>query len=162
MPSPCFNCEETPLPCIPQPTGCIGEECEEVMDSKCVEYTDPEVLENIGVNPGDRLNAIIKKWNTNQQTNTQAISTDDTNSVELDGSGVGSLPVKANLKRDPVTGNLIQITASGVKVVVDKAMITTILQLIISDLDLTALICEATKNCQPCGGSATGFTVTVT
>ena len=157
MAIPCIVCDETPRPCIPLPANCEGEPCEEVTDAKCVEYTDPEVLTNIGVNPGDRLNTIIKKWNQNQQTNTQAISVEDTLSIDLTGTGVGSAPVKADLRVDPVAGNLIKVTANGVKVVVDKALVTAILNLVINDPDLQLLFCQATNACNSCGGVVTNL-----
>ena len=158
----CYDCQETPVPCVKAPASCTGESCDEVYPAQCTEYQDDTELTAIGVKKNDRLNEILKKINDKALGTTQAIAVQDTNSVDLSGSGLGSDKLKADLRVDTtVSGNLIKVGVNGVSVVIDDTVITAILTRIKAVPALTAMFCQIAENCELCGGGASNLNTAV-
>lgn len=86
------NCTE-PVPTPPECTN--GEKCTEITDAHCVQYTG-EDIESLGIDKNDRLDEILNKLSVNLET--QAIDIEDTNSINLSGSGLSSDKLKADVK----------------------------------------------------------------
>lgn len=158
----CTNCDKktdigylvTHIPAVlPEPAACENPEpCTEVILAQCVAYED-EPLPIIGVDTHDRLNIIIKQLAAMVGSTTQAIDTEDTNTVDLTGNGTSNDKLKADVKVDPVSGNLIQVGVNGLSVVLDKDAVMTVLNLVKNNADLQSLFCELVSNCgsQVCG-----------
>jgi hypothetical protein len=116
-----------------------------------VEYSGDD-LPNIGVLKNDRLDTILGKLNLHEAVETQAIATESTDSVELQGNGVAATPLKAVAKLDDTVGNILKVTAGkGLGVFIDKNVIQAILEKIAEDTELMAYMCEyIVKTCTPC------------
>lgn len=158
----CTNCDKkadiaylvTHIPTeLPEPAACEDPEpCPEVVLAQCVAYED-EPLPIIGVNTHDRLNTIIKKLGVMASSTTQAIDIQDTNTVDLTGNGTSGAKLKADVKVDPVSGNLIKMGANGLSVLLDKDAVALILNIVRNNADLQTVFCELVSNCgsQVCG-----------
>lgn len=147
--------------CIPQPytpeipliceapfnvTPCLdGEQCIEVIDAGCVAYNDVP-LNNIGVNPTDRLNVILAKLNANNGNT--VVSTTDSITVTVTGNGLSTHPITANVIVDTViTDNILVAGSNGLKVEITAAIILALLSTIEANPVLQAKFCEIVSNC---------------
>jgi hypothetical protein len=165
---PCISCQQaniTPVPCVPGAAPCNGEKCAELYPAQCVQYQDAAPLTAIGSAKNDMLNVILQRINAVALGNTQAVALkevaiNDTNGVDLSGNGLSTDPITATLRVDPVSGNLLQVTPAGVRVLVNKAVVLSILNIIRYDQDLINIMCEITKDCNPCNvANITGSTL---
>ena len=154
-PVPCvqFNPPEIIIPCV------NGEPCSEITDAKCVQYNGANLI-NIDVTTNDRLDVILSKININHQSSGLII--EDTDSIDISGTGISSDPLQAILNIDPVIDNLIITTVTGVKVQFTKENILSLFQKIDGDVDLQAAFCLLVSNCADnvCG-IPTGVTATI-
>lgn len=145
MPDPCKPC----APCTPTaPSAKIecpgGEPCIEIYDAKCVAYTGDDIT-GLGVLKGSRLDDILKKLG--EDNGTFSIETEDTASVDLEGNGLHSTPLKALVKLNPDENNLISSTPDGLLTKFDKANILNFFTLINEDLELKAAWCDLIASC---------------
>ena len=130
----------TPLVCDApvNVSACLdGELCDEITWAECVVYRGVS-LNNIGVMPNDRLEEILVKLNTNNANKTAAAV--NTTSVVFTGNGLTTAPLTAAVLIDTVvTDNLLNVSASGLKVQLTKPVITAMLTTIKTDPVLKAL-----------------------
>jgi hypothetical protein len=54
----CHECQQTPPVEQPAPPPCVGEPCEEILDTKCISYAGADIPCK-GIKTGDRLDKVI-------------------------------------------------------------------------------------------------------
>lgn len=54
----CHECQQTPPVEQPAPPPCVGEPCEEILDTKCISYAGADIPCK-GIETGDRLDKVI-------------------------------------------------------------------------------------------------------
>lgn len=145
---PCYPCNQTPCADCPPPSvevPCVnGEPCVEIAYSDCVEYTGVR-LQNIDVNKGDRLTQILAKLDVNHAS--AGITTEDTTSVSLSGSGVDSSVLKATAIIDPDQDNLLSVTDDGLLVKFTQANVLQLFDFIKHNITLQAAWCDLIDGC---------------
>jgi hypothetical protein len=137
----CADASDSPLP------PCDGEPCEVLLDSGCVQIDRD--LTVFGILKGDRLNTAIEKINLNSMN--IMVAQEDTDTIDMEGDGTTSNPLKGNVKISALTGNLVTAEQDGISVVIDSQVVLGILTLIKTDPVLYDYICkEIIKECGVC------------
>jgi hypothetical protein len=147
---------DIPVPTpTPLPPCEDGEACKEVVDANCVVYTGEELLP-VGVETNDRLDDIIRKWSEATEAGTQAISTQQTLTTAPTGSGLGTNPLRLDVRVSAYPNNLLKVVdytdefsvhRTGLQVVLDAAAIGSILTQISQSEELRTLFCEVVELC---------------
>lgn len=112
------------------PTCADPEPCGYVQDAACVAYTGTTSLSIINVVTGTRLSTALKNINDTIGSSTQAISIEDSDTVDLSANGTTATPLKAEVKISAIPKNPIKKQSDGIYVLVDETFVQTILTLI--------------------------------
>lgn len=140
----------TPLPPCPD-----GEACGEVVDAACVVYTG-EPLFPVSVDTNDRLDEIIQKWSHTIQSGIQAVARDNTVTANMLGNGTGLLPLKVDVRISTRPQNLLKVVneldesnvqRTGLEVLLNNALVATILNMIANDEALNMQFCALVRPC---------------
>jgi hypothetical protein len=125
------------------------------VDANCVVFTgDP--LDPVNVETNDRLTSILLKWSQTVQSNTQAISTQQTLTTTFQGNGTGASPLKANVRVSTYPLNLLKVVdyvdehsvqRTGLQVVLSTDDLSLILTQIAQDDSLRTQFCSIIASC---------------
>jgi hypothetical protein len=137
---------------LPAPPSCPNPEpCDEFVKSGCV-VIDRD-LTVFGIKKDDRLNQAIEKINLNSLN--IMVAQDDTSTLDMQGDGTSSSPLKGVVKVSAKQGNVITVEPDGLAVVFTKALVQQLLYMIKSDADLFDYMCkQIIRECGLCPSSS--------
>jgi len=101
-----------PIPCEQYQCPDGSESCSETMDAHCVKVSID--IPSLQLEAGDRMDKALLTLGANAG-DTNVVSS-ETNSVKFTGKGVTTDPLKADIKIDAASGNLISVTSNGLLV----------------------------------------------
>jgi hypothetical protein len=143
----CENTDDLPLTTnipVPDPVCPDPEPCDTGLSSDCVFVSRP--IPAFDIEKDERLTSALEKIAVNKDNN--PIDVDDTDTVDLSGSGLSSDKLKADVKIDPDSYNLIKKTSKGLISKFDYNAILALLRLVISNKELTGLWCTLNSICK--------------
>jgi hypothetical protein len=141
-----YNCPESPgsSPLCPDPEPCDSDS---FALSGCV-VMDKDNL-RLGIVKGDRLNEAIDKIAFSSESN--AITVEDSTSVDMEGNGTPVAPVTATVKISTNPENVLKLITSGqhlgLEVLITPAIVRQILLVIAAEPDIKEQFCNLVGSC---------------
>lgn len=150
-------CQECPPPVVATP--CVnGEKCEEFNWVDCNIYRGPNLV-HLDISTGDRLDKILEALD--RDFTSAGIEVEDSDSVKLNGTGIASSKLQAEVIINPAVENLAIETSDGLLVKFTKANLLQMMTIIAADDDLKDAFCALVAGCYNTGscGLVTDMTV---